>query len=177
MLLNIGGCDPSLRNFGLAKGIYDTDSKKFDLTQLKLINPKVVKTKKMRVNEHDLLRAQDLVMGLNNFLNDCDLIFVELPVGSQSSRAAVSYGICVGVIASLHNPLIITSAKQGKLLMTGDPEASKATMIQYAYKEYPNANWSKKKDGTLLTCNEHLADAIAAIHAGLQSKQFLLSEF
>ena len=44
-------------------------------------------------------------------------------------------------------------------------------MIESAVNMHPDAPWIRK-DGKLLAKNEHLADALASIYAGLRSPQF-----
>ena len=48
-------------------------------------------------------------------------------------------------------------------------------MINWAFDKHPDVNWiTKKRKGSLrlTNANEHLADAIAVIYAGIQSDQF-----
>jgi hypothetical protein len=49
-------------------------------------------------------------------------------------------------------------------------------MIEAAFQTYPEANWligtKGKEKGKLIAKNEHMADAIAAIHAGVNTPVF-----
>ena len=62
-----------------------------------------------------------------------------------------------------------------KLAGAGKKTATKEEMINWAASQYPKANWLyQKRNGVkcLVNKNEHLADAVAAIHAGIQSETF-----
>jgi len=171
----IGGIDPSLSNFGLAKGTYTNGA--FSLSDLLLQQtaPDNKNKKQVRKNSDDLCRAKLLVEATNNFLADVDIIIAEIPVGSQSSRASVSYGVCVGILASIRRPIIQVMPNEVKLISVGSKTASKADMIKWATTAYPKANWLTKKQHGVISYvdkNEHLADAVAAIHAGIATDTF-----
>lgn len=89
------------------------------------------------------------------------------------------YGICLGLLAAMrgsNKPFFELTAKEVKLAATGNPEASKAEMIAWGVKKYPQTNWptevQKGVERVIVSKAEHMADAIAAVHAGLQSNQF-----
>lgn len=179
-LLKVVGIDPAMRNFGLVKGTIDLDDPNFKLTieRLELVSTETDKdTKKtVRKNSDDLQRARKLYNGVAEFVKDANMVFAEIPVGSQSARAMASYGICIGILASIKKPLVQLTPTEVKLASVGDKNASKESMIAWATSAYPDANWltrnfqGKKK---FLDKNEHLADAVAAIHAGILSDQFI----
>lgn len=176
-IITIAGIDPSLNNFGLAKGIVDLNTLSVELHELALVTTESNATNKkvVRKNSDDLERARKLYTGLHEFIDDVDLVSVEIPVGSQSARAMASYGVCIGVLASIGQPFIQVTPDEVKLSTAGSKTASKAQMIQWATNMYPNLNWlTSKRNGleTYTAKNEHLADAVAAIHAGLLTDQF-----
>jgi Holliday junction resolvasome RuvABC endonuclease subunit len=171
----IVGIDPSLSNFGLAKGILDTDSGTFLLQDLLLQSTKPNKAKQQRVSNDDFNRAKLLSTATMSFIKGADIIIAELPIGGQNSRSAISYGMSIGIVASLQKPVIQVEPIEVKLHATGNKNASKADMIKWAVAQYPDADWlTHKKNG--VTCisaaNEHLADAVAVIHAGVRSDTF-----
>lgn len=173
--IRVGGWDPSLSNFGMVKGDLDLDTGLFEPIELKLVTTSATKNKTTRTNSDDLRRSRELFKGVHEFFTDVELVFVELPVGSQSSRAQTSYGVCIGVAASIKAPLIECTASQLKLAVTNNKTASKAAMIQAMTTLYPELNWLTKKSKGVVSytdANEHLADALAAIHAGVQTEQF-----
>lgn len=175
------GIDPSLNNLGLAFGRVNLDSFDVSIDKLVLEHPdkadKVTK-KTVRKNSDDLRRARCLHKALQQALKEAQIAIVEVPVGSQSARAMASYGICIGVLASCNIPMIEVTPSEVKLVSVGSKTASKAEMIEWAMTMYPDANWKMTKRGGVMVptnANEHLADAVAAIHAGLLTDQFATS--
>jgi len=176
-VLIVAGLDPSLSNWGQAKGVLDLDTGTFRLNELDLqeTSPDNKNRKSVRKNSDDLNRAKLLYTTMSRFLIDVDMVFVEIPVGSQSARSMASYGICIGVLASIGKPVIQVTPAEVKLVATGNKNASKAAMIDWAVKKYPDANWfTKVRNGvtTHTAKNEHLADATACIHAGVKTDEF-----
>jgi len=177
--MRIAGLDPSLSNFGMAKGNLDFDQgfPVFDLAELFLQESKSDKAnaKVVRKNSDDLNRARSLHDAMQEFTKDVDLVIVEVPVGSQSARAMASYGVCIGLLSSIAQPLIQVTPTEVKLAAVGSKTASKAEMITWATDMYPEANWLRHKqkgEWKLGNKNEHLADAVAAVHAGLATETF-----
>lgn len=178
MLLNVVGQDPSLRHWGIAKGVYDTVTRTLTINSVEVTEPCLSKNKQVRQNSLDLEAAKQLCEAALVSAQTAHAVFVEVPVGSQSARAMASYGVCVGVLGSLRasgTPLFEVSPIEVKLAGAGKL-ASKQEMIDWAVSKHPEANWPKhSKQGELLISNtkaEHQADAIAAIYAGLASNTF-----
>ena len=175
--MRIIGCDPSLRNFGIVEADLDIQTMKFEVVNMRLIesedNAKAQKT--VRKNSDDLRRASLLHEGFVSACQGASFAFVEVPVGSQSARAMASYGICVGVLAACPIPMIQVTPTEVKLAGTGIKSATKDEMIEAAVKLHPKAPWMTRKlkgEMSLLASNEHLADALFAIEAGIRSTQF-----
>lgn len=171
MTFVIAGADPALSNLGLVKGNLDLDTGSLSLTESLLIKTQASKNKTVVKRMDDLNRARTLYLGLHEFIKDVDIICVEMPVGSQTARAMCSYGVCIGVLASVEKPMIQVSAQEVKLAGAGIKNASKKQMIDWATGSYPNFNWLKQGD-RFINDNEHLADALAAIYAGVRTDQF-----
>jgi Holliday junction resolvasome RuvABC endonuclease subunit len=176
-ILRIGGFDPSMKNFGLVKADIDMTEGFLENLELLLVTTAVdTKNKKLvRKNVLDLERSQKLYKETKAFFKDVDVICVELPVGSQSASAMKSYGVCIALTAALEIPLIHVTATEVKLAGHGNKNATKKQMIDWAVSEYPDAPWLRyKKAGAMVlnNANEHLADALAAIHAGVTTDQF-----
>lgn len=175
MKIPIVGADISLRNWGLARGMLDIESGVFEQVELKLVQTEVDHNKQVRTNSKDIQAAHDLFIGCEEWLRSAKAVFVEVPVGSQSANGMKSYGVCVGLIGAfraLGCPIFEVSPIENKLALVGDKTASKDTMIRAAHAIYPEANWLTDKKGKLLNKNEHLADAIGAIHAGVNLPAF-----
>lgn len=122
----------------------------------------------------DLHTAEQLAKAALSVARKAKVIFVEVPVGSKSARAMASYGICVGVLGALRAegiPLIEVTATEVKVAFTGNKNATKEEMIAAAVAAYPHANFPLFR-GEIAAKAEHMADAIAAIHAGVTTPLF-----
>jgi hypothetical protein len=179
MKLKVCGQDPSLRNWGLSIGTYDTDTKELVIEEVDVINPELPTGKQVRQNSLDLESAKQLCAAALAAAKGAQAIFVEVPVGSQSARAMASYGICVGVLGALRAtgiPFFEVTPTEVKLASAGKKTATKLEMIQWAMKQHPEANWPVyKQKGELKVSEakaEHMADATAAIYAGLSCNSF-----
>jgi len=179
MKIPVVGFDPSLKNWGLAEATLDLDSGILSTPVLSVIQPKddTGTKKRVRKNSLDLERAEQLASGAFAAAARAKVIFVEVPVGSKSARAMASYGICLGVLGSLRAKgmaIVEVSPEENKRHFTGDKTASKELMIATALENYPDANWPRMgKTGAIIASKaEHMADAVAAIHAGVQTPMF-----
>ena len=179
MLLNVVGFDPSMNNWGIATGTYDTDLKKVTIFHLGVTNAVLPTGKQVRQNSKDLECAQQLYAGALEVISEADIIFVEVPVGSQSARAMASYGICIGILGGLRasgTPFFEVTPTEVKLAATGNKTATKQQMIKWGVDTHPEAPWpTYKRAGQDVISEakaEHMADAIGAIYAGLATNQF-----
>lgn len=178
-LLRFASIDPSLRNFGLAIGTIDLGEEDLPISMksISLISTESDKSarKVVRRNSEDLVRARKLLVNTRSVLkaHDAKIIFCEVPVGSQSARSMASYGICIGLLAGLSDrPIIEVTPSEVKLTAVGNKTASKAEMIEWATALYPHLPWVKGIKSKYADKNEHMADAIAAAHAGLLTEEF-----
>lgn len=178
-LLRVAAFDPALRNWGMTAGHYQTETNNLILDTLDIIQPKSLTGKSTRKNSDDLFRAEQLAAGSLEFLQGVNAVFVEVPVGSQSARSMASYGVCVGILATLRAkglPFFELSPTEIKLAGPGKKTATKREMIQWAYDLYPHLAWpfeTKKGVRRIIESKaEHMADAIAAMHAGIASQSF-----
>ena len=177
--LRVVGQDPSLRNWGLAIGNYDMDTKRLTIEDLSLTNPVLTTSKQVRQNSLDLESGVQLYAAAVRAAKDAHAVFIEVPVGSQSARAMASYGICVGVLGALKaigTPFFELSPTEVKLAGAGKKTATKREMIEWAMATHPEANWPMYQQHGISKVSEaqaeHLADAVAAIHAGIASTSF-----
>jgi len=177
--LKFVGCDPSLRNWGLAMATFDTATQQLTVNELALTCPELSKGKQVRQNSLDLASASQLYEGAIAAVRDAHAVFVEVPVGSQSARAMASYGICVGVLGALRAngiPFFEVTPSEVKLAGAGNKTATKQQMIEWAMAKHPEANWPiYKQHGKSLVSEakaEHQADAVAAIYAGMACSSF-----
>jgi hypothetical protein len=176
LIIKVAGFDPSLQNFGMVKGDFDTITGTLLITGMLLSETKPDnKNKSVRKNSQDLTRAITHYNNVSKFLGDVTIVFVEIPIGSQNSRSMASYGISIGVLASVVKPMIQVTPTEVKLAATNNKNATKNDMISWATNKYPNAPWltrTIKGTVTYINKNEHLADALAAIHAGVNTSEF-----
>lgn len=181
MKLTVLGMDPSLNNWGLAVGTYDLASKQLDILELQVTQPDIPEGKQVRNNSKDLARAEQLSLAVRAICHDYAIqaTFVEVPTGSQTARAMASYGVCVGILGDLRAtgyPFYEVTPLEVKKVATGRTTATKREMIQWAYDQHPSAPWpfqTKKGVTTIIESKaEHMADAVAAIHAGIRLPQF-----
>lgn len=177
--LRLVGLDPSLRNWGIAAATYDTEAKKLKVVGLAVVNPVLPTGKRVRQNSLDIEASLQLFKGVTAATEGAHAIFVEAPVGSQSARAMASYGICMGVLGAMRAsavPFFEVTATEVKMAGPGIKTATKKEMIEWAMKQHPEGNWpTYKEKGEILVSEskaEHMADAVAAIHAGIACNPF-----
>lgn len=172
------GMDPSFSNWGLALAEY-TPGGPLSIEELACVSPKAVKQRGVRRNSLDLDRCSMLAQSVLPATRCVDVVLVEVPVGSQSSRAAVSYGVCLGILGALskHLPVIQLTPAEVKRALTGNAEATKDEMIDAAVLRHPEAPWPRRRvKGELIVIKksaEHMADAVGAIQAGLAHPELL----
>ena len=178
MKIPVVGFDPSLNNWGLAEAVLEKNGE-LKIIWLSVTQPVVPAVKQIRQNTKDVTAAAQLFDAAYNFTGLAQVVFAEVPVGSQSARAMASYGICSGVLGALRalgRDFIEVSPAEVKRAATGSATATKSQMIQWAIAAHPEANWPKfKRDGVEHISEakaEHVADAIAAIHAGIRTPMF-----
>lgn len=197
------GIDAAFSNMGFARVVLDVRGAdiNIDVQSLTLCTTAVIEDRKVtRKSSTELRRARELHEALDAAMSGVQLAFAEVPSGSQSANAARALGIAVGVLArvpagqmievSPHDvkEVVLGTRKQGKM-------PSKAEMIAWAMKLWPDAPWrlhtraiaprrissgankGKKTRGIAagapLAENEHLADALGAVAAGIRSPDFL----
>lgn len=176
-MIKIAGIDISMNNLGICKAtIFQDGSIKIDdLILVQPAKPDKETKKQVRKNSDDLRRFRWLHDELHKQIIDTDLISVEMPVGSKSARAMVSYAGCIGVLASVEKPMIEVTPTEVKLAGAGTKTATKDEMIEWATFKHPEAKWrvvSRKGVKQHTRDNEHLADGLATIYAAMKTDQF-----
>lgn len=181
------GIDAAFANMGFAqveitRGVLNVTSVKcLDLT---LVSTEITEDRKVvRKSSTELRRAQELCRALGHQTVDqgAKFAFVEVPSGSQSASAARALGIAVGVLASCQIPIIEVSPMEVKRIVNPNPKikVSKDYIIHWAMRKWPEAPWilhrhngKTFKRGDPQNCNEHLADALATVAAGIVTPEF-----
>lgn len=174
MRIPVVGFDPSMRHWGIAEGTLDLESGFLEDLNLTVIEPKGKTHKQVRTNSIDMTIAQELYEGALPAAKRAKVIFVEVPVGSQSASGMKAYGMCVGILGSMRAEglqLIEVTASEVKIALAGKKLATKDEMIAAGVGLYPKANWPRHR-GQIVARAEHVADAIGAIHAGVNTPVF-----
>ena len=163
--------DSSMRNTGVVVGrIIDNE---IFVDTIHLTTTEKTKNKQVRASSDTVSRCRSTF----NFVQDIlkketpNVVFAETPSGSQSSSAMKSYGITCMLIASINPPPIEVTPIEVKMASFGKKTASKKDMIDWAANKYPDLPWFFH-GGKLQAKNEHIADAIAAAHAGIKTNEF-----
>lgn len=178
MILRIVGMDPSMSNWGIAKGSYNTVTDEITFKELIVVSPDKQKCLQTRNNSKDIYIAEQLFQAVLQEVKDAHVVFAEIPVAGQNARSCVSYAMCVSIVAALNkvtnNSVIQVSPNQVKNVVVKN--ASKKEMIEWAANAHPEANWQYKtvKGAKSIISGhaEHVADAIASVYAGASLPEF-----
>ncbi len=171
--------DPSLSNWAFAAARMNPVTHELTMRTVMLAQTAKSSAKGVMTCTDDLARAQILSDKVFAYTGFAHAIFVEVPTGSQGSRGAVGNGVCYGILASLRSnkiPFFEVTPHQLKMATIGKSTASKDDIIDWAMATYPDLDRPMKTirgETTYIKakCN-HMADAIGAIHAGVQTQQF-----
>lgn len=175
MKVPVCGMDPAMRNWGIAEAMLDLETGVLDTPILSLVQPKDLVGKQVRQNSSDLHLTTQLAEVVLARARQAKVIFVEVPIGSQSARAMASYGFCVGLLGAIRAegiPFIEVTPTEVKRVFTGKADATKGEMIEKALSEYPDAVFPMHNGKVSAAKAEHVADALGAIHAGVQTPVF-----
>lgn len=168
--MKIIGLDPSISNWGIAKGTLSEDNvlKITDISTLSLkglLNPKVKKSlNNMRLS--NLLYTQ-----LKEDLKDADIVCVEVPHGCKSATAACNLYMVHAILGILDKDkdfVLVTPFDIKKVV----GKETKRDIIEWAYARHPEAPWLMRNGLPQLNVSEHQADAIAAIYAASNKLAF-----
>lgn len=177
--IRICSFDPSLRNWGVATGTLNLSSMALTIDHLEVIQPIKLEGKQVRQNSIDVDVARQHYERCVALAEGAQAVFAEVPVGSQSSRAMASYGICAGVLGSLRGtgvPFFEVTPTEVKMISVGKKTATKHEMIAWAVEKHPEAPWPRQSrkgvESVVAGTAEHMADAIAAIYAGMATADF-----
>lgn len=175
MKLKLVGLDPSLTNTGIAICEFDTDTGQLAVQELRLVETENQKGKQVRQNSDDVRRAREITKAMHAACDGAVFAVSEVPTGAQSARAALAFGMVIGLLAGLPVPLIQVTPTEVKMAAVGHKQAAKEEMVQWAMNRHPAANWLLVKRAGIMqpvAKNEHLADAVAVVEAGILTDQF-----
>ena len=131
------------------------------------------KLKQVRASSDLIHRCDVLNRGVQEYIDrwNPEIIFVETPSGSQSASGMKNYGVSCYMIATLSPRAIEVTPTEVKKATVGSKTASKHEMIAWAFEKHPEAPWTLRNDFPLAK-QEHMADAIAIIYAGMVTPAF-----
>lgn len=163
--------DSSLRNTGVAIGTIDGDKVLVD--KIILNTTEKTKNKQVRASSDTIDACRQNFQFLQKVIEEYQpqVIMAETPSGSQSSSGMKSYGATCQLIGSLSPSPIEVTPNEVKMASVGKKTASKKEMIEWAHRLYPDLEWYWYA-GSLQNKNEHMADAVAIVFAGIQTRQF-----
>lgn len=169
--INIVGFDPSMRNWGISHMTYNNTTG-LELLSVDVVTTELDKTSSKSKALQDLDACKILIEAIDNNLQDIDVIVIELPIGSQSSAAMKSYGICIALsaYASTHNiPTLFVSPFDVKKVV-GKTNTTKHAIVDWVNNKHPNI-LSKQ-----LYKSNHEADATVAVYAALNQIKEIYNE-
>ena len=176
MIIKVAGLDPSFRNWGVAEATLDLETGILSDPVLSVTKTaEEPKGKQVRQNSYDLIASSELAWAMSLLVPSVKIFFVEVPHGSQSASSMKGYGVCIGILGYMRASgatIIEVSEAESKKLFVGKRTATKEEMINRAVALYPNANWPMRGGKIVAGTAEHMADAIAAIHAGVNTPEF-----
>lgn len=169
--------DPSMSHFGIAKATVDLETSEVVVQELKLVNTAPEDKRVMVKSSDDLRRARECQVAMEEACEGRAFAFAEIPFmhATMYPSAILNTGIVIGILSSCPLPIIQVQPQAVKLATVGTRQAAKEEMIAWAVAKHPTAPWiTVKRKGAMVptAANEHLADAVAAIYAGLHTDQF-----
>ena len=186
-IITMLGIDPSLTHTGWAVSEVDLQAREIvRVVDWGTVITAPTKIKSVRRNSDDLERSRAIVTTLNDAIqrHSIKIAASEIPSGAQSARAALSFGVSVGILASLPIPLIQVMPTETKLASHGTKTADKEDIVRWALAKTEGhpITWptGKKKNEWEIELNggyvvkgvEHQADAIAVTQAAIKNEQF-----
>lgn len=180
MNVRVIGLDGSLQNFGMAVCTVNLDEKKIvSVDKLVLSKTKKDNTKGVKRSSDDVARFRQHSDLIKQTIDEYNVSFAigEVPSGAKDARAAFAFGGVTALLASLPVRLVEVTPTDVKVASTGFKHADKEDIIEWAVNEFPDAGWimgSKPNKMNIMiygkyvtNANEHLADSVAAVQAGL----------
>jgi Holliday junction resolvasome RuvABC endonuclease subunit len=167
--------DSSLANTGIASGKINFVTGEVIVNKISLVETTKSKNKQIRANSDSIGRTRETYNFVKNEIELVKprMIFAETPSGSQSAAGMKSYGATCQLIGSLTPQPIEVTPEEVKMASVGKKTASKEDMMNWASKLHPDVEWIRNKStGELQNKNEHMADAIAIVYAGIQTKEY-----
>lgn len=167
-----------MSNWGICKATLDVQTLQFTVDDLILAETESETKKGVIKQSGDIRRAKIVKEAMIEACEDASFAISEIPFCNPAGYAGANFnsGLVTGVLAACPIPLIQVFPAEVKFKATGIRSATKDEMIAWAMKRFPDAPWrmrTLKGKQVPTKANEHLADAVASINAGLDSQQLL----
>jgi Holliday junction resolvasome RuvABC endonuclease subunit len=175
MVIKILAIDPSFANTGWCLATVDPGAASIvEMHDGGLVCTEKAEIKTIRRSSDDLRRAHEIASKLRDLSSGVDLVFAEIPTGTQSARASWALGIALGCLTNIApTPIIEITPTMTKLASVGRKDASKEEIINWAVDLYPDLPWIKARGKEKLSPkNEHMADSVGVLCAGLNHEDF-----
>lgn len=184
------GLDPGLAKTGYALAqINATTGTIHDVLEVGVIETARCKHLTVRKTSDDLRRAKEQSNQLREILESVKVDFVaaEMATTTPYTLPTFSFGVMIGILASLDHAIIQVLPREVKLAVAGDDRATKRDIIEWALSvpssstlEWPTSRRLNKLrltyEGEYIAASaEHPADALAAIKAATETEQFRLA--
>lgn len=176
------GLDGSLSNFGMTVVTVDFIKKSIvSIDELVLSTTSKAATGKR--SDDDFLRFRQHWLKINELTDKYNIqkIYGEIPAGAQDARASFAFGGVTSMLSGLSCFFDVQTVTpiEVKVATTGVKYADKEDVISAVHTSFPDADWivSKRKNKMNITndkglylgnSNEHLADAVGTVLAGLK---------
>lgn len=167
--------DPSMRNTALVLFEVCPDTLKAEAVFSTTISTEKSRSKQIRASSDLIQRCRQLHKEAMDILNifPPDLIFAETPAGSQNANGMKAYALSCYLLGTLNPEPIEVTPIEVKKATVGTKTASKVEMIAWAFEKHPEVNWKLDKSGhPQISTEEHKADAVAVLYAGMKTSDF-----
>jgi len=184
------GLDPGLRRTGYAVARVDASKRVItEVLEFGTLCTERQTEKAIRKTSDDLRRAEFHAVALQEIVrkNEIQIVSMEMSTTTPYTYPTFSFGVMLGIAASLGSPIIQVLPYELKKAVTGDSQGTKRAIVAWAMKitassdlTWPTSSRSNKlglkyEGRPVSAAAEHPADALAAIEAGLQTDQFRLA--
>jgi Holliday junction resolvasome RuvABC endonuclease subunit len=188
--ITVLGLDPGLGSTGYAIAAIDLATRRISrVIKVGIVTTDRQKLKQVRQTSDCLRRAAHLTRNLTSIIAEhgVSMIAMEMCGASPHIYPTFSFGVMIGIAASLDRPIIEVLPNEVKLAATGNKKATKSEIVAWAVKKTGkrNVGWPTSRransfnvvlQGKYVTkAAEHPADALAAIEASLNTEQFKLA--
>lgn len=175
--IKIVAMDPSMRNWGIAIIRMDLDNYEYYVEDLQVIQSNKDPKKANKKSSRDIMTVEELISGLFPILEDADVILAEIPIGGRDSSAALSYSICISILAVINKQFSkVFEVTPHEVKLNVVKNATKAQMIEWATRMHPEAPWKYRtlKGNQVIISGfaEHVSDAIGVLYAASKKKSF-----